>query len=401
MNLGLKNFVKSVGIQEAERVLCEALGATQRKIQDPDSTEPNAIRLDRFSYREMWEAFCGEGTLELLNPFREQQSLVTPRMLREESAAVGFTAFLNINGQIVFSKILESYKRPEFKLAGLVETMPSRFSGEKIPQLTNLDGDEDEVVEGAEYGRAGFGEAYLDTPDTVKRGTIVELTKEAIFFDKVGTMFRQAGTVGAWLAQRKENRIADECIGVTNGYQRNGTATNTFQTTAPWVNDQVNVLADWTDLDNAEHLLAAMTDPDTGDPIMISGDRVLLCSAQLEATAAYISTATESRRTDGGAVTMVGGNPARTTGHRVVGSRTLYHRHLASGLSAAESRNRWYWGSLSDGLLYVENWAIGTVMAPPNSEAEFTRDVLHRVKASERGVITTQEPRAIVRNTTA
>ena len=47
----------------------------------------------------------------------------------------------------------------------------------------------------------------------------------------------------------------------------------------------------------------------------------------------------------------------------------------------------------------MENWPITVTQAPPNSEAEFTHDIVARFKASERGAAAVLNPRYVVKNT--
>ena len=42
------------------------------------------------------------------------------------------TAFLNITGQVIYSKIMEAYLQEAFVVSKLVDTIPTRLDGEKI-----------------------------------------------------------------------------------------------------------------------------------------------------------------------------------------------------------------------------------------------------------------------------
>ena len=86
------------------------------------------------------------------------------------------------------------------------------------------------------YPQLGFGEDYIETPSTTKRGFIVPVTKEAIFFDRTHLVLSRAAEVGEILGLNKEKRIIDVVIGATNNYKWKGTTYNTYQTSAPWIN---------------------------------------------------------------------------------------------------------------------------------------------------------------------
>ena len=104
--------------------------------------------------------------------------------LLEAGDGVDVTAFSNITGQVVHSRILEAYTQEAFVLSRLVDTIPTRLDGEKIPGIGRIGDEVAEVRPGMPYPSLGFGEDYIETPQTTKRGFIVPVTKEAIFFDR-------------------------------------------------------------------------------------------------------------------------------------------------------------------------------------------------------------------------
>jgi hypothetical protein len=81
----------------------------------------------------------------------------------EAGEGVDVTAFLNVTGQVIYSKILEAYTQEAFAVSKLVSTIPTRLDGEKIPGIGPV---KDEVVEvhpGMPYPHVGFGEDYIET----------------------------------------------------------------------------------------------------------------------------------------------------------------------------------------------------------------------------------------------
>jgi hypothetical protein len=331
--------------------------------------------------------------------------------LSEATSAVDSTAFANITGQLVFSMVRQGYEQEEFVASRLVPNRPTRLSGEKIPGITRIsdpgkDGSGTDgliVKEGQEYPRYGFGEEYVETPVTTKRGLIVPVTKEAIFFDRTNLVTQRASEVGMVLGLSKEKRLLDVLIGVTNNYNYNGTSKNTFYSATDsndWVNHlDGNELSDWSDIDNAEQLFAEMTDPATGEPIIMGG-RVLLVPPYKAATARRIVTAVEVRETTGSSSQAVGPNPLAGMGIRVEASRQLYARLQATdGLAqdAATSKGYWFYGDPAKAFAYMQNWPIAVVQAPTNSDAEFLQDIVMQFKASERGAAAVMEPRAWTR----
>ena len=144
-----------------------------------------------FSLRELAEAVVPDG--------REWVRSLDPRGGYEvtEADGVDLTAFANISGQIVYTRLLAAYNSPAFALSRLVETIPTKFDGEKIAGMQPLDPDAVGVVApGMPFPHAGFGERYIETPSTTKRGFIVPVTKEAIFFDRTHMVLKNAAEVG-------------------------------------------------------------------------------------------------------------------------------------------------------------------------------------------------------------
>jgi hypothetical protein len=315
-----------------------------------------------------------------------------------ESEGIDASAFLNIAGQLVYSKIMDAYRQEAFVVSRLVSTVPTRMSGEKIPGASRIADTVDEVAQGMPYPSLGFGEDYIETPATAKRGFIVPVTREAIFFDRTHLVLSRAAEVGEILGLNKEKRLLDLLIGVTNNYKWKGVSYNTYQAAAPWINVKTaNELIDWTDVDNAEQLFAEMLDPATGEPILVRGTTVLVMPAYRHA-AHRIFNAEEITYTGTSANTATtAANPLG--GYRVYESRLAYRRIVASGQTAADAKKWWFVGDFNKAFAYMENWPITVTQSPVNSEADFENDIVVRFKASERGAAAVLNPRYVVKNT--
>jgi hypothetical protein len=359
--------------------LREALGQKHLKPED-------------FSLRDLAEQFCGRPWVKALDPRDGGVEL-----LEADGDGVDVTAFRNITGQIVYSKIMEGYQHEEFVASRLVDTIPTRFDGEKIPGASKLGDAAKEVAPGMPYPTYGFGEDYIETPSTSKHGFIVPVTREAVFFDRTNLVLARAAEVGESLGLNKEKRLLDVLIGATNSFKWNGTSYDTYQAATPWINTlSSNELVDWTDVDAAEQLFANMLDPHTGEPILVSGPSVLVTPAYRHA-AHRIFEAAEIRYTSGSTETLAD-NPLSGQ-YRVEVSRLMHRRIVASGESDANAKKWWFVGNFKKAFAYMENWPITLTQAPPNSEAEFTHDIVVRYKASERGSPAVLDPRYVVKNT--
>ena len=370
-------------------------GAEQTVTHLSESLREGHLKPEDFSIRDLAEALVPDG--------REWVRMLDPRSaggvsLMESTGAVDVTAFLNITGQVIYSKIMEAYLQEAFVVSKLVETIPTRLDGEKIPGISRVTESIDEVAPGMPYPHLGFGEDYIETPSTTKRGFIVPVTKEAVFFDRTHLVLSRAAEVGEVLGLNKEKRLIDLVIGATNNYKWKGTSYNTYQTATPWINSlATNELVDWTNVDKAEQLFADILDPNTGEPVLVRGTTVLVMPAYRHAVHRVFSAAELTFTAAGSTTATVAANPL--SGYRVFDSRLAYRRIIASGIAAATAKKYWFVGDFRRAFAYMENWPITVTQAPIGSEAEFNNDVVLRFKASERGAAAVLNPRYVVKNT--
>jgi hypothetical protein len=353
------------------------------------------LRPDDFSLRDLAEALIPDGPqwVRGLDPRNSDGS-----RLLESGDGVDVTAFLNVTGQVIYARILEAYSQEAFVVSKLVETIPTRLDGEKIPGVTGLADDLDQIRPGMPYPSLGFGEDYIETPATEKRGLIVPVTKEAIFFDRTNLVLSRAAEVGELLGLNKEKRLLDLVIGATNNYKWRGASYDTYQSSGAWVNTLTgNALVDWTNVDAAEQLFAGMLDPNTGEPVLIQANTVLVMPAYRHA-ALRVFYAPEVRYTaSGSATTTIAANPLGN--YQVYDSRLAYRRILATGASESAAKQWWFMGDFRKAFAYMENWPITVAQSPLGSEADFNSDIVVRFKASERGAAAVLNPRYVVKST--
>lgn len=362
-----------------------------------------------FGVRRLFEEFVPEGQrlLEYCDP------RMGGRSLREAADLVDTSAFSNIIGQIFYNAILEGYSAPQFAFSQKVPTVDTRLSGEKIPGISQIGDEALEVGEGQGYPTVGLNEDYIQTPPTIKTGLIIPLTKEAIFFDRTNLLLERAGEIGEFLGLRKEKRIINAFADIIQtGFRYNwkGTTYGSYQSATPWINLKTsNGLNSWENINNAEQLLANMLDPNTGQPIMVEADTIVVPPALLH-TARQIVLATEVRRfnlsSDGtrsvgtiGANPMTA-NPLSASNYEIIASR-LYRLQMAlsdTNNSTSLADTTWFLCNLKRMLKYMQNWPVTVTQAPQNSEAEFTQDIVVRFKATERGTPAVVDPRYAVQN---
>lgn len=368
--------------------------------------EARQIAPDDFSLRDVFEAVVPDGR-EMVDSFSpRKRGGFTATEITEAADAVSSSHFANITGQFLYSKIMEQANAEDYIFSRLIPTVQTQFSGERIPGIANLADEAQIVNEGDEYPLAGFNEDWLDTPQTVKRGNIVPVTKEAIFFDRTNLVLRTAGKVGLMLGANKEKRLINAFLDdlastavTTHRYKWRGTAYATY--VASGGHGAVNKIAsggtliDWTDIDAVEQLAADVVDPNTGEPMPLMLKEII-CTPQLAATAARILNATNVQTAGAGYATSgtvyatdsptpLGRHEYSPGGYKVVTSRLLKQ------LQGTDTT--WFMGNLAEALCYMQNWPITVEQASPGSDKDFSRDIVAQYKASERGAAYVMEPR--------
>ena len=164
------------------------------------------VRVEDFSIRDLAEGLVSDGHEWVRSMDPRSSSGVN---LLEAGDGVDVSAFLNITSQLIYTKIMEAYTQEAFVVSKLVDTIPTRLDGEKIPGIARLEAQADAIQPGMPYPNLGFGEDYIETPSTTKGGFIVPVTKEAIFFDRTHLVLTRASEVGELLGLNKEKRLID------------------------------------------------------------------------------------------------------------------------------------------------------------------------------------------------
>lgn len=362
-----------------------------------EGLEKGHVKPQEFSIRDLFESLV-EGGHEIVKNWDPRFGGGGPSNLME-AGAINSGAFANITGQIIYTTVMQAYQPPVFVGDQLVTTQPTQFNGEKIPGITGL-GDQAEVVDELQpYPLAGVSEDWVETPQTSKRGLRVEISKETVFFDRTNLVLSRAAAVGESLGVNMEKRKLDLVLGVTNNYKWKGTAYNTYGDT-PWDNlIASNGLTDWRNLDAGLLAFGALTDPATGEPIVIVPNTVIVHSAN-RTKANYILNATQvvidpnaSAGTANHQLWIP--NNAVTKSYNVVSSPWIDTRYSAGSIA----NTTWFFGDFKRAFAYMENWPLTVSQMPPNAPAEYERDVVAGWKVSERGVPAVLDPRYVQKHT--
>lgn len=398
------SFREEFVLPSGSAVLCESESEYKLWGHFCQALEGGEFPLERVSFRSLFENFLpgGRELVASWNPMQGEGDGYSLETLLEEAGAVTSDQFSNITGQIVYNRILQGFMAEEYVFSKIIPNVPTQFNGEKIAGISRI-GDEAQVIEeGRPYPLVGVSEDYIQTPVTRKRGMICPLTKEAVFFDRTGLLVSRCSEVGQMLGLNKEVRLIDAVIDqnvTTHEYNWKGTTYATYQSSTPWINiTATNGLTDWTQVDAAEQTLSKITDPWTGEPIMIQPKDIIVQRGKLY-TARRIVTATEIEVVTPGFATSA--NPTKTMtpnpiqGYRIISSQLLYSRMN----NASEAATDWFLGDVARAVNYMENFPLTTVQAPANNIEEFNRDIVMMWKSSERGATAVVEPRVLHKST--
>lgn len=362
--------------------------------------------LPAFEFGRLFEACFGTSTFHAC---RERDRSIT-RLLSEDSDGTTSAAFQNITGQIMYSTVLEKYTDEEFVFTKLIPEMPSKLSmPEQIPGITRL-GDAAAIRnENEAYKIVGVGETWIHAPGCDDRGFAVTLTKEALFDDRTnGQLMESISELSYSLGVNVEKRAIDCVIdenttaasAMTGGhrYHWRNTSIATYGDNSgshTWDNLQAsNALVDWTDVENAELLAAAITDPYTGEPIMVR-PKHLIVTPQLLHTAKQIVRATENRLQVGGYATS--GNLVTRLSPNTIESYTIVSSRLLAARLGTDTS--WFFGDIGRAFKRKVNWPLEVKMAPANNDDELMRKIVMKGAVNEKSAFFTMEPRYMIKST--
>jgi len=411
--------------------LCDANGNEHKDLAGNRLLKDRRWLPEQLSLQELAEGIIGPSWRSLFSPdnnalskYLSARSVMEnrfggdPRALLENTGVpIDPTSFLNINafssvvGGLIEVKILEAFQNPALIADRLAPATPTKLNGQKIIGVNRIGDLAKERKPGEPHPRGQFNERWVQTPETAEFALAVEVTKEAVFFDLTGQILQNAALVGEEIAYRKELRVIDAFIGVTNTFNYGGTAYNTYVTsrTQGYLNDHSNPLNDWTAIQATMLLAQRQQDPQTAKRILVNIDTVVVNPAKV-ATAALILSATQTeRRTGSGSPAQTASNPlnvsvspgAPYTGLAQMTSPLIEQRCTASdGLNLAQANADEYWWAFEKGkfMQYMQNYPLSVSQAAPNTYEMLDRGIVAAYFANERGVPAIISPWHVVRN---
>ncbi len=362
------------------------------------------MRPEEFDFRDLAEAIVGPDWYTQLGT---SDNGGVP-LLEDANSAVQPSAFNNISAWnstvagLLEAKILEGYRRPEFIADRLASTRPTRLRRDRLIGVTEVEDLAENMKPGQRHPRAQFGERYVTTPETQKRGLAIDITRETVYFDQTRSqVLERAESVGFTLGLRKERMVIDTFLGIDNTYTYKDATSNTYQAAGQWTNEQSNPLVDWTSVDASQQLFSEMTNPDTGEPIaVIARDIFVMPARELSARRTFNASGTQFTN---GTETTSGNNPLTGLGFNLLPASVYAYNRLTDtdGLNiiADDAKDYWFHGDFQRAFAYMENWSTTVRRASPDSYAMADQDLVLSIFANEMGIPAVLEPRQVVRNT--
>lgn len=399
-------------IRQDLRQLRESLGPRAFYHTLADLLATGELKPEDFSLRQLWEACVGPAHLTLPTHQARQRSYITDLAQLDADyveADLGTNLFQTVTGAVLSQRVLDAYRQLDGLIGDdLVTVERSAVRGERVAGFTALQGPK-EVGEGMPYEEASFGDKFVTTVEA-KKGRILSITEEAVFFDQTGELLRRAARIGEATRLEREKTIVRGVVdadfngtlgtgvyrpaGVleelypTDGGNRNRIGTGNlisldFSTALP--------LEDWTSIGTVlrYHATQVRDDrhaPETGEPIVWM-PKVLLVPKAMELTALQIVTATGVRHQSADAT-------RQTEFRNPVGGA---YQVRSSPFLDAVSADDWYLGDFQRQFLWKEIWPVQVFRQTLESANGFERDVVARFKVRYYGGINALDERFVVK----
>jgi hypothetical protein len=146
--------------------------------------------------------------------------------------------------------------------------------------------------------------------------------------------------------------------------------------------------------------MAAITDPFTGEPILINPDTIIV-TPDLVWEANRILTASTNKVVTPGYASSA--NPISTEGPnlatKVVGSLKIISTRLLKSRLGTDTT--WFMGNPRKAVRRYYNWDVTPQQRGAGTEAEFNRDVVQQYKVSWKDAVSVIQPRVLQKNTVA
>ena len=309
--------------------------------------------------------------------------------IKSLSEAVSSKQFPIIMGSLLSKVMIESYNNKALVGDALTTKYKSNIEDEKIPGAT-LKSNVSEVKQLENYPHIGDIQEKYVTISHKKYGEILDISEEALKFDRTGLILMTARDYAEQIANLREKLILNTIQDIAGYYAWYPAATRVAvygaSTTAPHVcsNQITNALADYTDLDAAKVLFGKMTN-DEGDVISVQPKTLLV----------PLALGTTAKRLIGNTV-LTGAANAEFNPFKGA------YNVIESSLLDAQSAIIWYLGDFQKQFLWKEVTPLQLLTRNQNeSEDGWNRDIAASFKIRFDGQCRARDFRYVVKSTGA
>lgn len=368
--------------------------------------------INNWSIKELAKGFCGcdGAALESVLSQSERAHREVGNVM-EAGTDIAPSQFANVSAfnaatvGLLEARMLISYQRPAFVLQDLVETIPSAVRQMKLIGISMVGDTAEERKPADTHHRINLQERYVTTPNTINRGNGVDVTREAVMFDRTQLLLKQAEQATETLGLRKEYLITDVFLGIVNNFVYDGTGYNTYNASGGnWINLlATNPLVDWTSFNAANQLFANMRDIETGQPIEIEVKQVLVMPFK-EMSSRYVfnftgleNTSSDLTRRGFAANPLGGGRYEFLTPSKYAYKRATDANGLNLGATAAQAL--WWLGDFKKAFFWLQNIPLTIVRATASDYQMGDRGLMFSLFADEMGAAGVQDPHFVVQST--
>lgn len=393
-------FRQMLGIEDPATGRSRINLKTQEPVLESQSMAPEQVSL-----RALYAGLVGDDGQMLMRGAK-----FVAEVMEDGGTAIVPSAMANVSAYnaaalgLLEAKFLEVYNRPTFIAPLLAETVPTDKIQEKFIGISTVGDVAEERKPGNRHMRVNLSERYVTTPINVNRAVAVDVTREAVMFDRTRELLTQAEKSAEVFVLRKEYIVLDTFLGVNNTYNYNGTNYNTYATSGNWVNDVSNPLVDWTQINAALQLFSGMTDQETGEPIDVEPHDILMMPSGYLTARGILRYTEIQRRTNSTAEIGIGANPLGDFQFNLIGSPTYPYamRRLTAsdGLNQSVTNAQQYWwiGDFQRAFVYTQNMPLTIQRATASDYEMADRGLVFSMFADEMGNCGVRDPRFVVRN---
>lgn len=372
---GLKEIVKTNGIKESAQKVIDLI---------------NSNELKKVSLRVIWESFVGETGSTLSDGVPFNQSYIG-KSERVQESELRLTAFSNIVGQLLAREIIQAYTLTPHIGDELVNVYETRLKNERVAGFTSISNDIKEIEEGHEYPQTGFNDKYVGTGEAKKKGVVIDVTQEAIYYDQTGQLLERCRAIGEKLQEQREIEILNGVLGKINIYYPSDVATALYSGSPQLVT--TNALTDWRNIEKAElNGFDAMLN-ESGEKIVVI-PKIIVVPLALKRTAINILKATNIYD---GNFTAIG---AKTEYSNPYGgsSLTILSSPLISTVTGDSTT--WFIGDFKKQFRWKQVWPVQVFRQSGDvNQMSFRRDIVESFKVRYSGNLFALDNKYVVKNT--